>query len=200
MFPVVFLRDQHIGEPNTHNVRFDGQAVDFDVRYAGASLSSFENMEFSELLAQIGTDGYGDQNLVLITFPLRAAPYQTGKLEISSVTSAQSSHELVTPFHIITQSEYTFQYFLSPAKHWADFKDLTITIHAPMAAPFLIDSSLDFHLRGFNTYTAHYDTLPDGNLTFTLKRSMLYSAAILAGLILVWKLGRMGYRKRRNQK
>lgn len=195
LFPVVFLQSRNSGEPNTHDVRFDGQALDFEICFAEVLLDTFEDMQFAELLSQLGTSGHEDPNLVLIVFTLRVEPYQTGRLEIFSVTSAHSDHSMIESLYMIFESEYSFQYFLSPAKHWADFKNLTITIHAPVAAPFLIDSSFDFQLSGFNTFTAHYDSLPDGNLTFTLKRSVPYSVVLLTSVILLWKLGEKAARK-----
>lgn len=63
---------------------------------------------------------------------------------------------------------HTFTYLLSPARHWADFGALDITITTPEGCPYLIDASLPFEEAGERTYTAHCDGLPEGELTFTL--------------------------------
>jgi len=196
VFPVILLDEEYWEEPNTHHVRLDGQDIPFEILYSNVELASFEDMEFSELLSRFGQNGHADRNIVLLSFPLRAEPHQTCRLEISSVTSAVSDHKLVSPFYIITRSEYTFRYFLSPARHWADFKDLTVTIHAPAAAPFLGESSLDFQPSGINTYTAHCDTLPDENLSFTLVRSVPCSCLVLGCICFMLVVIRYVIRKR----
>ncbi len=61
---------------------------------------------------------------------------------------------------------YRFDYLWSPAKQWASFNDLTVRINTDM---YLIDSPSAFtqsdNGRG---YTAHFDKLPDGELSFEL--------------------------------
>lgn len=61
-----------------------------------------------------------------------------------------------------------FTYLLSPARHWADFGTLDITIATTEEYPYIIDSSLPLEESGAYTYTAHFDGLPEGELVFTL--------------------------------
>lgn len=63
---------------------------------------------------------------------------------------------------------HTFTYLLSPARHWADFGTLDVTITTPESSPYVIQSSLPLEEVGERTYTAHFDGLPEGELTFTL--------------------------------
>lgn len=62
-------------------------------------------------------------------------------------------------------SKYVFHYFLSPASSWADFKDLTVVVNTDM---YFIDNEIEGVEIGEGYYAWHYDTLPDGELEFTL--------------------------------
>lgn len=62
-------------------------------------------------------------------------------------------------------SKYKFNYFLSPAFSWADFNDLSVVINTDM---YLIDNQIEDIESGEGYYAWHYDTLPDGELSFTL--------------------------------
>ena len=88
---------------------------------------------------------------------------------------------------------HTFTYLLSPAQHWADFGALDVTVTAPESSPYVLHSSLPLEEAGERTYTAHFDGLPDGELTFTLYpepritladrlSSYQFQAALLFGL------------------
>ena len=61
-----------------------------------------------------------------------------------------------------------FTYLLSPARHWAEFGSLDITIRTPEPVPYIVRSSLPLREAEERCYTAHFDSLPDGELTFTL--------------------------------
>ena len=61
-----------------------------------------------------------------------------------------------------------FTYLLSPARHWAEFGSLDIIIRTPEPVPYIVRSSLPLREAEERCYTAHFDGLPDGELTFTL--------------------------------
>lgn len=61
-----------------------------------------------------------------------------------------------------------FTYLLSPARYWADFGTLDLTVNTPESCPYLVDASLPLEADGDFRYTAHFDTLPETELTFTL--------------------------------
>ena len=63
---------------------------------------------------------------------------------------------------------HTFTYLLSPARHWADFGTLDVAVTTPESSPYVIQSSLPLEEAGERRYTAHFDSLPDGELIFTL--------------------------------
>ena len=64
--------------------------------------------------------------------------------------------------------QHTFTYLLSPARHWADFGALDITVNANEEFPYVIDSTVPLESSGEQTYTARLDGLPNGDLRFTL--------------------------------
>ena len=72
-----------------------------------------------------------------------------------------------------TLPEINFSYLLEPASYWKDFKNLNITLK-------LNDYSLEnINLDGFNKvdnnyYTAHFEELPEDNLSFDIIQSTLY--------------------------
>ncbi|MDE7379488.1 MAG: DUF4424 domain-containing protein [Clostridia bacterium] len=59
---------------------------------------------------------------------------------------------------------YTYDYYLSPAKGWAGFGSLEVNINTPYYAYTMPDK----FVKTETGYTAHYDKLPDGELTFKL--------------------------------
>lgn len=63
---------------------------------------------------------------------------------------------------------YTYTYLLSPAKKWADFCSLDITINTPL---YLTDSAVSGFSKTENGYTASFDKLPENELVFCLSES-----------------------------
>ena len=57
---------------------------------------------------------------------------------------------------------------LSPAKTWKSFGNLEIEINTPY---YISDCSIDGFTKTENGYTAKYEGLPDGELTFNLSTS-----------------------------
>lgn len=95
--------------------------------------------------------------------------------------------------------QYSFDYILNPAKNWSSFNNLNIKIITPQAAPYIIDSSIEFTKEEGNIYTAKFEKLPEEDLSFTLytnekitlmdringriSRSFGYFAPIVIGII-----------------
>lgn len=93
-----------------------------------------------------------------------------------SVPAGQSvTNKVVAPLYptvdeYFNPTKYYYTYLLSPAASWADFKNLNVTVNTEY---FLLDSSLNGFTRNVdNSYTAQFETLPDGELTFTLCQSL----------------------------
>ncbi len=71
-----------------------------------------------------------------------------------------------------TDPRFYFYYLLEPAQYWKDFRDLTITVEMPKGL------KTEFSLDGFslnkksNTYSAHFESLPDKNLQIVVRASL----------------------------
>ena len=115
------------------------------------------------------------------------------RLEILTKTAAFMERDRLFTYGT-SQARYTFHYYLSPARYWAGFKDLDVVLKASSAAPLLKESNLDFHWAGWRRYRFHSDTLPEGELTFTVQHSFWYAplrwAAFLAIGIGAFVLGK----------
>lgn len=89
-----------------------------------------------------------------------------------SVPAGQSvTNKVVAPLYPTVNEHYSptvyeYTYLLSPAASWADFKNLNVTINTEY---YLLNPSLSgFANSGDNSYTARFETLPSGELTFNL--------------------------------
>lgn len=67
-----------------------------------------------------------------------------------------------------TKPVYSFQYLLNPAQNWSSFGDLDIEIITPEEAPYIVESSLELNNEGERLYKASFNSLPPGDLTFSL--------------------------------
>lgn len=111
--------------------------------------------------------------------------------------------------------EYEETYILNPARYWADFKGLDITVYTPHFASHVVNSTLPLTKSNPNTYTAHFDSLPNGDLTFSLYanpelpiyglsqsqgRTIIIILSLVACTIplLVWLVGKWRTRRRRS--
>ena len=65
-------------------------------------------------------------------------------------------------------SVYTYGYLLSPAADWADFGTLDIEINTPFK---MVGTAKNLFEKTDTGYKAHFDSLPDGELTFELCES-----------------------------
>lgn len=65
---------------------------------------------------------------------------------------------------------YTFEYLLSPAGYFKDFKNLTLRVLPSEGYPYVISSSLPLDKKENGEYVGVFDTLPEKELTFTMYR------------------------------
>ena len=63
---------------------------------------------------------------------------------------------------------YSYEYLLSPASSWASFSNLDIVINTQS---YMLNCSLKGFVKNVNGYEAHFNTLPNGELTFELCES-----------------------------
>ena len=116
-----------------------------------------------------GNDSTG---IRLLAFELELQPGETAKLQLQTVTEAFMEEERIFS-RIPTETRYTFYYYLSPAQYWGSFENITIDLRLSPKAPVLADSSLCFIPAGPCRYIYHGDALPDGELIFTAKSTIL---------------------------
>ena len=117
--------------------------------------------------------------------------------------------------------QHTFTYLLSPARHWASFGTLDVTVDAGESGyPYVIASSLPLEAQPDGSYSAHAEGLPEEDLSFTLYSAPQLSLsdrvtstlgittytlalwrllAIPAGLVLVLLLGILLWRRNRKK-
>ena len=97
-----------------------------------------------------------------LTYTVEFPAWGTREVAVAYLSSSYGLREGTTYW---TQE---FTYLLSPARHWAEFGSLDITIRPPEPVPYIVRSSLPLREAEERCYTAHFDSLPDGELTFTL--------------------------------
>ena len=66
---------------------------------------------------------------------------------------------------------YTISYLTNPAKNWADFKSLDITIIPPSDNEFVINTTLGFTRNDDGSYSLSLKCLPNENITFSVSSS-----------------------------
>lgn len=105
--------------------------------------------------------------------------------------------------------EYEYTYLLSPAKTWADFGTLDVVINTDMYMSS--DNGVEY-TKTKDGYTAHFDSLPKRELSFTLRRDrlplwraedifkLLVLLSPLIAIVTVVLVIIKGIRKRRKQK
>lgn len=91
--------------------------------------------------------------------------YDVGIPAGQSVTNTVVAPLYPTVDEYYTPTKYSYEYLLSPAASWASFADLDVTVNTSV---YMLDSSLQGFVKTSNGYTAHFDTLPEGELTFAL--------------------------------
>ena len=97
-----------------------------------------------------------------LTYAVEFPAWGTREVAVAYLSSSYGLREGTTYW---TQE---FTYLLSPARHWAEFGSLDIIIRTPEPVPYIVRSSLPLREAEERCYTAHFDGLPDGELTFTL--------------------------------
>lgn len=63
---------------------------------------------------------------------------------------------------------YEEMYLLNPARYWAAFGKLDITVKTPSFAPYVLAGEAEFAEIQPGIYTSSFDTLPSGNLRFSI--------------------------------
>jgi hypothetical protein len=64
-----------------------------------------------------------------------------------------------------------YDYYTKPAKNWASFQNLTVTVIPSESAPYLLDSNYDFQKQEDGSYRVFLETLPDQDLHFSISKT-----------------------------
>lgn len=200
MFPVIAgldhedpartsLDDQE--DQDGQEIFLNGEPIPFKIMTAALSEEELFQIHPAELLKRCMPlekwDYYhnGDPQVLLLVFELTLAPNAMADLEISTTTQAFMERDVVFNY-FTTKTSYTFQYFLSPAQYWDSFEDLIIELRLSSVAPVLQESSLPFRWVGGRRYRYQNDSLPEGELQFTVISSIwIVLFRIVAGILLM---------------
>ncbi|QAT48501.1 hypothetical protein EQM14_01190 [Caproiciproducens sp. NJN-50] len=107
-------------------------------------------------------DFLAKQRILLLTyevpFPAGGARQVSVQYPVSGEMNAEKTASPV----------YSYGYLLDPAKNWARFQNLSVRVVPPKEAPYVVRSSLPMTRSQDGSYTAKFNSLPDGDLTFSL--------------------------------
>ena len=136
---------------------------DIEVLIIGAAVSSItaDGQSLPFTIQEVET-GDAAVDRFALTYTVEFPAWGTREVAVAYLSSSYGLREGTTYW---TQE---FTYLLSPARHWAEFGSLDITIRTPEPVPYIVRSSLPLREAEERCYTAHFDSLPDGELTFTL--------------------------------
>ena len=150
-FDVAFVHVRAEHEREDHrlppSILADDQPVSFRSERAGKQVEGW---------SELG----GPQDLVFLRFHLDFAPGQTRTVRVEYTQDA--GWDRVANVNMTS----TFDYLLSPAKHWASFGPLEIQVHVPPGTR-LTSPTTAFTRQG-DLHTAAFATLPPGELTFSV--------------------------------
>lgn len=178
VFPVVLADGQP--EPDAEAVRLDGEPLDFEIRSVSHPEEEiWDGLTAEELLegavpADAGREDGAQVRLLL--FQLELGPGERRQLSVETGMLAFMEQERWGYLPLTTR--YTFYYYLSPARYWADFGEICIDLRLSDAAPLLSDSSLPFFPVASGRYLYRGGSLPEGELVFTVRSSYLMTAVI----------------------
>lgn len=109
-----------------------------------------------------GFSALSEDHIFTLVYQVEFPPVSTRIISVGYLTEGtMDRRETDSP-------KYTYTYLLSPAKNWSDFGGLDIEVITPRAAPYMIANSLGLSSDSENRYSAHFDGLPESELTFTL--------------------------------
>ncbi len=115
------------------------------------------------------TFGYSNAFALFERSPMRWCEYE---MEVGA--NATATNAVTVPIYPTINNldgynrynSYTYTYLLSPAQTWSSFENLTIKVHTPYT---LTQSVLDGFEKTKNGYSLHLNSLPNGELHFTLR-------------------------------
>lgn len=94
--------------------------------------------------------------------------YETNVAPHSSFTNSVTAPLFPIIYYDYTPNVFEYEYYLSPAKSWADFGELEIVINSPYYIQSDFTSGNVTFKSAEGGYSATYSGLPEGELTFAL--------------------------------
>jgi hypothetical protein len=132
-------------------------------------LTFAEMLSFVRLEADEGLNSSESYKMKVILFELTFLPQTRHNLIVSYTTLPSLEREdALIPYIIETPWHPVFVYYLEPAKYWADFENLTITIRTPANFPLRDISIPGIDLVEPGYYQGTFNSLPQSNLVFSL--------------------------------
>lgn len=100
--------------------------------------------------------------------PLTIQANSGGELAVHFLQSYSACDKCNNP----SEKIFHFTYLLSPARYWASFRNLTVTVIGPAdydlsSEPNLISKGIE---NGFPVYSSHFSNLPEGEFYFSIKK------------------------------
>lgn len=119
---------------------------------------SLEHLVTEDHLAQY----YQEERLTLLYYETTFEPGEERKVSVTyEAEGSMDRRKTKDPL-------YTFQYLLTPARHFKEFHDLTVQIFPGTEHAYVLNSSLAVERQEDGSYLGTSDTLPEEDLTFTL--------------------------------
>lgn len=107
-------------------------------------------------------DFLAKQRILLLTYEVPFPAGGTRQVSVQYPMSGEMNAEKTA------SPVYSYGYLLNPAKNWAKFQNLSIRVVSPKEAPYVVRSSFPMTRSQDGSYTAKFNSLPDGDLTFSL--------------------------------
>lgn len=105
--------------------------------------------------------GNSEMRVIFLTYTVDLAPGQTQTMRVQRPSSLYIAETF------LEGNSYQETYMFSPAKHWAEFENVSVKIILPQFAPYLIESNSNFLESRSGTYTTDFEYLPNNDLIFT---------------------------------
>lgn len=169
--------------------KYENKTINGETEYEYLEELTFEDLVFADYSDQSGINrndyynavadknenrNFTDSATSLDVFDLTNRMLLWYQYDLSIPANATATNKVVAPIYPAFDSswkppKYEYTYLLSPASSWASFADLDVIINTEY---YLSEESLSgFNKTAENSYTAHFDTLPDRELMFTLCQS-----------------------------
>ena len=156
---------QYLGEGTLQDVLF----YHYNER-SGISRNDYYNA----LVDKLGKDvSYSDGAHDLSYFNISRELMLWYQYDVSVPSKQTVTNKVVAPTYptvdgYFTPPKYHYEYLLSPARSWASFANLDVTINTTC---FMTNPSLEGFVKTDTGYKAHFDSLPQGELKFSLCES-----------------------------